>query len=208
MTRAAELSITRTEAAGASADRLAEALDALAGLDAAGLARRWRQSFGSAAPPGLSPALRIRILAHRLRTRALGEIDRDTARALDRLTTGRGSGDAGREGAPGRDRPKLDAVVAAVAIAVPIPDRRGYTPGVQLAREWGGRVHTVTVLDDGYAWEGATYPSLSRIAQAITGTRWNGPRFFGLRETGTAKVAPRAIAQVPTAQASASEGVT
>ena len=55
-------------------------------------------------------------------------------------------------------------------------------PGTMLAREWNGRMHRVAVLADGFAWNGKTYPSLSKIALAITGTRWNGPRFFGLRE--------------------------
>ena len=48
-------------------------------------------------------------------------------------------------------------------------------------REWGGVLHHVTVVDEGFIWNGVTYPSLSKIAHAITGTRWNGPRFFGLR---------------------------
>ena len=51
-----------------------------------------------------------------------------------------------------------------------------------LAREWNDRMHRVAVLADGFAWNGKTYPSLSKIALAITGTRWNGPRFFGLRD--------------------------
>ena len=51
-----------------------------------------------------------------------------------------------------------------------------------LGREWNGRMHRVAVLADGFAWNGKTYPSLSKIAFAITGTRWNGPRFFGLRD--------------------------
>ena len=55
-------------------------------------------------------------------------------------------------------------------------------PGTMLAREWNGRIQRVAVLADGCAWNGKTYPSLSKIAQAITGTRWNGPRFFGLRD--------------------------
>ncbi|XYD11671.1 DUF2924 domain-containing protein [Methylobacterium sp. NMS12] len=158
-----------------AADRLAAALDELAGLDAAGLARRWRRHFGSAAPPGLSPALCARILAHRLQIGALGDLDRDTAQVLGRFIAGRG---AGAE----RDRSEPGAGANSTAIAVPVPDRRGHTPGVQLSREWGGRMHTVTVLEAGYAWDGATYPSLSRVAHAITGTKWNGPRFFGLRE--------------------------
>ena len=55
-------------------------------------------------------------------------------------------------------------------------------PGTMLAREWNGRMQRVTVLADGFAWNGKTYPSLSKVALAITGTRWNGPRFFGLRD--------------------------
>ena len=56
------------------------------------------------------------------------------------------------------------------------------SPGTMLAREWDGRMQRVAVLADGFAWNGKTYPSLSKIAFAITGTRWNGPRFFGLRD--------------------------
>jgi Protein of unknown function (DUF2924) len=49
-------------------------------------------------------------------------------------------------------------------------------------REWNGQTHRVMVVEQGFAWEDTTYDSLSKIAQVITGTRWNGPRFFGLRE--------------------------
>ncbi len=61
----------------------------------------------------------------------------------------------------------------------PIADVR---PGTSLSREWNGHMQRVTVLTDGFAWNGKTYPSLSKVAFAITGTRWNGPRFFGLRD--------------------------
>ena len=47
-------------------------------------------------------------------------------------------------------------------------------------REWQGKVYEVTILDQGYAWEGRVYPNLTRIATEITGTKWSGPRFFGL----------------------------
>ncbi|MDX6567325.1 MAG: hypothetical protein QOE10_2987, partial [Gaiellales bacterium] len=62
-------------------------------------------------------------------------------------------------------------------------------PGTVLDREWKGRMHRVAVLSDGFAWNGKTYPSLSKTAHAITGTRWNGPRFFGLRERARYKPA-------------------
>ncbi|MBY0558593.1 DUF2924 domain-containing protein [Hyphomicrobium sp.] len=53
-------------------------------------------------------------------------------------------------------------------------------PGVRLLREWHGITHEVIVTDNGYVWEGHTYKSLSAVAQAISGAKWNGPRFFGI----------------------------
>ncbi len=63
------------------------------------------------------------------------------------------------------------------------PKGRALGDGAILRRDWRGRQIEVIVRDDGFLWEGKTYPSLSAIARAATGTRWNGPRFFGLRET-------------------------
>jgi Protein of unknown function (DUF2924) len=63
----------------------------------------------------------------------------------------------------------------------PVPDRRGLKPGTILVREHAGVLHRVVVMENGFAWEGKTFRSLSEAAQAITGTNWNGPRFFGLR---------------------------
>ncbi len=54
--------------------------------------------------------------------------------------------------------------------------------GLKITREWQGRRHDVETTTSGFVWEGETYPSLSAVARAITGTKWNGPRFFGLRE--------------------------
>ena len=53
-------------------------------------------------------------------------------------------------------------------------------PGTRLLREWGGKTHTVIVLDDGFEYDGARYPSLTQLAVRITGAHWSGPRFFGL----------------------------
>ncbi|WP_131727484.1 DUF2924 domain-containing protein, partial [Thalassovita autumnalis] len=61
-------------------------------------------------------------------------------------------------------------------------DPRNPVAGTKLLREWDGTEHTVTVLKDGFDWQGRKYKSLSAVARAITGTRWNGYRFFGLRE--------------------------
>ena len=65
-------------------------------------------------------------------------------------------------------------------------DERPLT-GTRLIREWQGAEHVVTVMTDGYEWQGRPYASLSAIARAITGTRWNGPLFFGLRRAGDAR---------------------
>ena len=146
----------------ASGDRLRAELDRLAGMDAAGLAARWRRVFGRAPPPGLSRALLHRALAYRVQADALGDLDGETMRALDRM-----AGEGGE--------------------VIPLPDRRATAPGTLLVREWGGAMHSVMVLDEGFAWNGRTFSSLSEVAQAITGTKWNGPRFFGLRERGGSK---------------------
>ena len=55
--------------------------------------------------------------------------------------------------------------------------------GARLTRDWHGRTHEVIVEVDGFRWDSKSYPSLSAVATAIAGTRWNGPRFFGLRDT-------------------------
>lgn len=64
-------------------------------------------------------------------------------------------------------------------------NRPAYRSGTRLVREWHGTVHEVTVIEGGYMWNGQTFRSLSKIATAITGVRWSGPRFFGLKGAGT-----------------------
>ncbi|MBN8991967.1 MAG: DUF2924 domain-containing protein [Rhizobiales bacterium] len=67
----------------------------------------------------------------------------------------------------------------------PVPPRR-IKPGSKLVQTWNRRTYRFRVLDKGLAYDGKTFASLSEIATAITGTRWNGPRFFGLRSAGSA----------------------
>lgn len=140
-------------------DPMAAELSALPGLTLDELRRRWRRLTRRPAPPGLRRDLLARLLAYEMQIRAFGGLPRETARLLDRLAT---------EADPGK-------VLAA-------RDNGRPRPGTQLVREHAGQVHRVTVTAAGYLWNGATYASLSPIAAAITGTRWNGPRFFGLRE--------------------------
>ena len=82
-----------------------------------------------------------------------------------------------------------------------VPSGVGIKPGTKLIREWKGRVHEVIVLDDTYIWSGKPYRSLSQIARAITGTRWSGPRFFGLETPPSVSVAARDDAAVISAGA-------
>lgn len=65
-----------------------------------------------------------------------------------------------------------------------VPSETAQKPGMILVREWAGIVHRVTILEDGFLWNSRTWKSLSEIANRITGTRWSGPRFFGLKRGG------------------------
>ena len=133
-------------------------------LDLAGLRRRWRMVSGRSAPQHLSRALLQRALAYRIQAKAHGDLDRATVRLLDGLA---------RSGTKRGD--------------VPLPELRPVKPGTLLVREWHGTLQRVTALEDGFAWNGTTYKSLSEVARAITGTNWNGPRFFGLRQSRPGK---------------------
>ena len=133
----------------------------LRGLDLDGLRARWRSLTGRAAPPHLPKTLLLRVLTYRLQAAALGDLDKGTVRLLDRIANEARSGKR---------------------VEVPVPDQASLKPGTVLVREWEGTPQRVMVLADGFAWNGGSYPSLSKVARAITGTRWNGPRFFGLRD--------------------------
>jgi hypothetical protein len=133
----------------------------LRGLDVGELRARWHTVFRRRAPPHLPRHLLFRILAYRLQADRLGELDTDSRRLLDRI----GSGPAER----------IDRLVAELNRS-----RTELRPGTLLTREWDGHLQRVMVLADGFAWNGKTYPSLSKVAFAMTGTRWSGPRFFGL----------------------------
>jgi len=101
------------------------------------------------------------VLAYRAQADALGDLDSDCQRILDRADSLKAAGDQMR---------KLNDVMSTLQ------------QGTILSREWNGRMHRIAVLAGGFAWNGKTYPSLSNVAFAITGTLWNGPRFFGLRD--------------------------
>jgi hypothetical protein len=140
-------------------------------LDVHALRIRWRKLFRSAAPPHLPRYLLLRIIAYRTQANAFGDLDRETVRFLDEIARAhmeRRSRATGRKG-------KAPLLIPAVS------ERRSLKPGTMLVREHAGVLHQVIVESRGFAWNGTTYNSLSEVARAITGTRWNGPRFFGLR---------------------------
>ena len=138
---------------------------------------RWRNHWGRLAPAHLSRGLLLRVMAYRLQAEAFGDLDRKTIRMLARLA----NDPANKSTANGSATPGPDETAESK-----VSCRSAYEPlilksGALLIREWRGRLERVAVVDDGFAWNGAIYASLSAVAFAITGTKWNGHRFFGVR---------------------------
>ncbi len=140
-------------------DRAVEAeLDRLAVMPIAQLRVRYRELFRSDPPKAFGPDLLRRSIAHRTQEKAYGGLSRPAQRLLEQMMKSCAAKPSGR-------------------IVLP----RRIKPGSVLVREWKGKSHRVMVLADGFSYSGMTYSNLSEIAVLITGTRWNGPRFFGLR---------------------------
>ena len=139
-------------------------------LDLKGLRLRWQSMFRRQAPSHLPRHLLFAVMAYRLQADQLGDLATDTVILLKQIAS---------KGTP----------EAAVRLIADFDQRRAdLKSGTLLLREWKGRGHRVMVEDEGFAWNGKTYDSLSKIACAITGTRWNGPRFFGLRDKAMAAI--------------------
>ena len=158
--------MSRVRIGSASSDRktLDVELARVREFDVGELRARWHTLFRQKPPSHLPRHLLYRILAYRLQANQLGDLDAESKRLLDRVESpeqvGQRAVDQGRR-------------------VVEIK------PGTVLGREWNGQMQRVAVLADGFAWNGKTYPSLTKAAFAITGTRWNGPKFFGLRDKPT-----------------------
>ena len=127
---------------------------------------QWRNHLGGIAPAHLPRWLLGRILAYRIQAAALGELDKGTLRIIRQSK---------RDDADDDHRRPFQKRGPAMR------DGTGLKAGALLVREWNGKLERVTVLEKGFAWNGRSYGSLSQIAKAITGTNWNGHRFFGLR---------------------------
>ena len=141
-------------------DPILARLSALKAMSVNDLKTEWQTLFGAPAPNNSRTFLESR-LAYRIQELTYGGPDKQTRRLLDLLA---------------------DEVEGTLTRKAQIADPRNPVVGTKLIREWDGTAHTVTVLKDGFDWGGQRYKSLSAVARAITGTRWNGYRFFGLRE--------------------------
>jgi hypothetical protein len=151
---------SRRRAATSAAETLEAELDRIAALGLDELRSLWLNTTGQGAPRALSRALLGRMIAYRIQEQRLGKLSREMRQRLDGLSRGGGE---------------------------PV---RHLKVGTVMVREHQGVTHEVIVVPGGFSWRDRTYPSLSAIALAITGTSWNGPRFFGLREKSGAEPPP------------------
>lgn len=135
-------------------------LAALKGMTVRELKAEWENLMGTA-PPNNSRSFLEQRLAYRIQELTWGGLAKPVTRLLDALA---------------------DEVEGRKVRKSVIADPRNPVIGTKLVREWDGVEHVITVLKDGFDWQGRRYKSLSAVARDITGTRWNGYRFFGLRE--------------------------
>jgi hypothetical protein len=141
---------------------LREQLEALETMSAAQLKEEWRRVM-KCPPPAFSLALMERAIAYELQARRLGRLSKSAERELRRLAQRVSSG---------------ESISSSTDIRI--------KPGTRLVRDWGGSTHHVLVLEQGYSYADREYRSLSQVATVITGARWSGPRFFGLKGRGAA----------------------
>jgi hypothetical protein len=138
-------------------DSIAARVAALPKTPTPELKQMWRELYGKE-PPAFSRNYLISRLGYRVQELAFGGLKPAT-------------------------RAKLDALADALDPKARKRVTNGPVVGTQLIREWRGTEHRVEVLADGFAWQGRRYKSLSAVARAISGTRWNGWTFFGLKNT-------------------------
>ncbi len=143
-------------------DQLEQELAALATMSPAQLRDKWQRVYREPPPP-FAPDLLARGIAYRLQEKVYGKLSAATRREIERLQ---------------RRYEKTGEVLTEVCATT--------KPGTVLIREWKQERHHVLILEDGYLYRERRYNSLSQIANEITGVRWSGPRFFGLRRGGGA----------------------
>jgi hypothetical protein len=142
---------------GRNSDDLAQEIAHLLELDDTALKLKWTTVFKADPSPHFGRLLMVRSIAYRLQEKTFGCLKKSAERLLDQIS----------------DAPTEDALKR-------LPKTRA-SAGTVLIRQWRGVRHRVTVLDHEVAYRGQRYKSLSEVARLITGTRWSGPLFFGLR---------------------------
>lgn len=133
-------------------------LSSLPDLSRVALCRLWQALFKTDPPRGIQKALMLQFVGYRLQEIETGGLNNDASRRL---------------------REVADAVASSSNAAV--SNRPAMKPGTRLIRQWKGQVYVVNVEEGTYEYRGVRYDSLSEIARLITGTRWSGPLFFGLK---------------------------
>jgi hypothetical protein len=146
--------------------KLASELEQLRELNSEELRKRWQTLFGAEPPPKLRSSLIVQGIAYRLQEKALGGLKPATVRLLERIA---------------------DDAAARLQTA-PTPGKIRISAGTVLIREWHGTKHQVTVLQDGFLFRTKRFRSLSEVARTITGSRWSGPLFFGLKVARKEKI--------------------
>jgi hypothetical protein len=125
----------------------------------------WLKLYGRAAPPGIRRELMVPFLAYRMQEKAYGGLKPATRTQLLRIALALESATSTAEWL---SKPKIK-------------------PGTRILRQWRGETHEIMVTESGYEYRAASYRSLSEIARKITGTRWSGPAFFGLKHKGSVR---------------------
>jgi hypothetical protein len=149
-------------------DSLRQQIEALPKLTRAQLMTKWRELLKQTPPPHLRKQLLVPLLTYKLQEQVYGGLKPEVKRRLRELA---------RQFAAGSDRKR----------SVVVPSR--LKPGTELVRSWQGETHVVTVAQAGFTYGTEQFRSLSEIARRITGTRWSGPAFFGLKKSQTGREA-------------------
>ena len=154
-----------------TAEEIEREIAALDSLDIKTLQNRWRELFKIEPPFKIRSGFLSRAIAYRLQEIVYGGLSADTKRQLRRIAEELRTRRAMSTGAAGSstDHP-----------ARSLPRRLTLSQGTRLLREWNGSMEAVEVIRDGFVWRGKAYRTLSAVAVAITGTKWSGPKFFGL----------------------------
>jgi Protein of unknown function (DUF2924) len=140
---------------------ISEQIAALPGLNKEQLLALWKENFGKAAPPHLRKQLMVPVLAYRIQEREYGGLSHAARKRLRELA----------ESSEAKSSQKERVIADDAAES-----------GSRFVRSWHGEIHEVLVKPDGFEYRGRLYGSLSKIACEITGTRWSGPLFFGIRK--------------------------